>query len=341
MSAKKSRLPSVIGAALIAAGLAAGTTIAADHGDTPNLIGIPRHDARISDLFVFTHEDNLVLVLGTFPNLPGMSYQFPADLTLRFHIDNHSKVSFDNQVDNAHFGGTIVRPRNIGADIVLEFTFDDMGAPILNASGLSDSQAQDIEIFAGMRDDPFIRGPQIGRNVAALVVEFPLAYALGGGGADSHSGACSRGAQKQGRCDDQSSDDVILVWATSKVPDITGPQADLAALALRSQCGQMICNAVDGPDLNLRNQTPPQKYARVLGLRPDVVIFDTTRPAGFPNGRVLTDDVVDIVAPFGQNILGNDFPCPSANDVPFLNDFPYLAPPQFGAPSPPAGPPCS
>jgi hypothetical protein len=288
---------------------------AADHGDTPHLISIPRQDARISDLHVFTNGENLVLALSTFPNLPGTGYQFPADLTLRFHIDNHSEVAFDNETDNARFGGTIVRPGNMGADIVLEITFDDFGDPTLNASGISSLQEEDIQLFAGMRDDPFIRGPQIGRNVAAVVLELPLVYVL----RDSST---------------------ILVWASSKVPDIHGSQSELGARALRSQCPQPVCNALDGPDLDLRNETSPHKYWKKLGLRPDVVIFDTSRPAGFPNGRLLTDDVVNIVAPFGQNILGNDHPCPSENDLPFLSMFPYLAPPQFGVPSPPPGPPC-
>jgi hypothetical protein len=286
---------------------------AADHGDTPHLISILRHDARISDLHVYTNGENLVLALSTFPNLPGMSYQFPADLTLRFHIDNHSEVSFDDLDDLEKFGGTIVQPQNMGADVVLEFTFDDFGAPILDASGLTGLQEDDIQVFAGMRDDPFIRGPQIGRNVAAVVVELPLEHVLG----DSST---------------------ILVWATSKVPDINGSQSELGARALRSQCPQPGCNAMDGPDLDLRNETSPHKYWK-LGLRPDVVIFDTSRPAGFPNGRLLTDDVIDIVAAFGgQNILGNDAPCPTANDVPFLSTFPYLAAPQSGVQPPPPGP---
>jgi hypothetical protein len=286
---------------------------AADHGDTPHLISIPRHDARISDLHVFTHGENLVLSLCTFPNLPGTSYQFAADLTLRFHIDNHSQVTFDDPTDEEQFGGTIVSPNQMAADIVLEFTFDDLGNPILAASGLTSEQEEDIQVFAGMRDDPFIRGPQIGRNVAAVVVELPLAHVL-------------------------RSSPTLLVWATSKVPDLSGPQSELGGRALRSQCPQPVCNALDGPDLNLRNEISPHKYSRELGLRPDAVIFDTSRPAGFPNGRLLTDDVVSIVAAFGQNILNNDFPCPSTNDVPFLSSFPYLAPPQFGAPTPAPGP---
>ena len=48
--------------------------------------------------------------------------------------------------------------------------------------------------------------------------------------------------------------------------------------------------------------------------------------SAFPNGRELTDDVVDLVGHAGT--LANDAPFPTTNDVPFLDVFPYLAPPQ-------------
>lgn len=312
---------------------------AADHGDTPALIAIPRHDARISDLHVFTKGDRLVLSLSTFPNLPGANYQFPADLALRFYVDNHSKVAFDNATDNAQFGGTVVDPRNVGADIVFEITFDDMGQPTLETMGLTDREEQDIELFAGMRDDPFIRGPQIGRNVASIVIELPVAHVLA-----APSGAV-KDKVNQKLCEkgvgNRDCAQTILVWATSDVPDLPGPQDELGGRALRSQCPTPVCNALDGADLNLRNQMSPMKQSRLLGMRPDVVIFDTARPAKFPNGRGLTDDVVSIIAPFGQNILANDFPCPAANDVAFLPSFPYLAPPHTSPPMAQSGPVCT
>ncbi|MEX0645696.1 MAG: DUF4331 family protein, partial [Parvularculaceae bacterium] len=206
--------------------------------------------------------------------------------------------------------------------------------------GLSDREEQNVKVFAGLRDDPFIRGPQIGRNVASIVVELPLAYVLANPSGRMKDAVakklCERGVGARRKCHEP-----ILVWATSRVPDISGPQSELGGRAMRSQCPQPICNAVDGADLNLRNETSPQKYARLLGIRPDVVIFDASRPAGFPNGRLLTDDVVSIVAEFGQNLLSNDFPCPSANDAAFLPTFPYLAPPHLGVPPILSGPACS
>ncbi len=73
---------------------------------------------------------------------------------------------------------------------------------------------------------------------------------------------------------------------------------------------------------------------------PDTIKVDLTRPAGFPNGRRLTDSVIDLelaylfldVAKQGVNVLTNLPLGPQANDVPFRANFPYLAPPQGNPP---------
>jgi hypothetical protein len=81
------------------------------------------------------------------------------------------------------------------------------------------------------------------------------------------------------------------------------------------------------PEMLDLNKMPPREHRGTMGVAPDVLIFDTTRPAAFPNGRDLVDDVVDLVG--DARLLANDSPHPSTNDVPFLLGFPYLAPPHF------------
>ena len=89
---------------------------------------------------------------------------------------------------------------------------------------------------------------------------------------------------------------------------------------------------------------------------PDTVKIDTNAPAGFPNGRLLTDPVIDVILAVllldldfnqamspvivdGTNVLFTftaiqveDGPVfslnPPANDVEFPGDWPHLAPPQ-------------
>ncbi len=266
---------------------------AADHGDTPNLIVLSRHDARIAGLFAFARAVNLVLIVTTDPTVPpGMAqYVHPPDLTIIINIDNDSEVSFDDPDDVDEFGGTIVHPRKINADIRFRLRFEEDGSPKLKILGLPGPAEENVIGFAGLRDDPFIRGPRIGRNIAAVVLELPLEDVL----------------------NDQ---DTLLIWATTKVPDINGPFQDLAGRALRSMF----------PENDSMNTLKPRDHTKILGVSPDVVIFDTSLAAAFPNGRELTDDVVDLVG--DPRPLANDFPFPDENDVLFLAGFPYLALPQ-------------
>jgi hypothetical protein len=266
--------------------------VASDHADTTLLRSLGRHDARLTDLIVFTREDRLVLVLCSNPAIPvgARDYTFPPDLTLRIAIDNDSEVSFDDPEALAAYGGTVVRPDRIREEAVFEVTFAK-GRARLRVEGMPGGIEQQVSFFHGLRDDPFIRGPRIGRNVAAVVLEMPLSSVLG-------------------------PQPTLLVWATSKIPEVQGPISELAGRALRSQLDE---------NMALNTLHPSQHFAR-LGVPPDVVIFDTSRPAAFPNGRELTDDVIDLVADPRQ--LADDAPFPAENDLPFLAGFPYLPPPQ-------------
>ncbi|HTH49263.1 MAG TPA: DUF4331 family protein [Candidatus Limnocylindria bacterium] len=58
---------------------------------------------------------------------------------------------------------------------------------------------------------------------------------------------------------------------------------------------------------------------------PDVLTLDVTKTTGYPNGRRPQDDVIDLVLSNATNgfVTGDSV---SANDVPFLKDFPFFAP---------------
>ncbi|PCC72088.1 protein of unknown function [Nannocystis exedens] len=69
---------------------------------------------------------------------------------------------------------------------------------------------------------------------------------------------------------------------------------------------------------------------------PDTIKYDPSMPTGYPNGRALTDPVVDITLAAVLLKLGPDQPLtlfadlplnPPENDVPFKAEFPFLAPP--------------
>jgi hypothetical protein len=68
---------------------------------------------------------------------------------------------------------------------------------------------------------------------------------------------------------------------------------------------------------------------------PDTIKFDPTKPAAYPNGRKLTDQVVDITVAAALldlsvhplDLLASLPVNPEANDVEFKAEFPYLADP--------------
>jgi hypothetical protein len=263
--------------------------VGADHGDAPALGAVARNDAKLTDLFAFRDRNQLVVILCADPNIPvgTNSYTFQDDVTFEINIDHTTDVSYSDPAANALYGGTIVDPAAIHPDIKFTVTFQS-GQPQVAVDGLLQN-ANAVSVFAGKRDDPFIRGPRIGRNVGAIVLKMPLPFVN----------------------KDQSE---VLVWASSRVPQLNVPQADFAGRALRSMFVETL------------NALPPNQHMSVLGLTPDVLIYNTQYDAVYPNGRNLNDDVVDLVGHPG--LLATDAPFPSANDVPYLKHFPYLAPPQ-------------
>jgi len=270
--------------------------VSADHGDTPLLRSIGRNDARITDLHAFVRGSDLVVALSTNPGIPAgvTDYVFPSDVEFKIIIDNKRKVSFEDADEVSQFGGTVVKPSKIKDKIEFEFSFDQNGELEVEIEGI-DGAEQLVSVFSGLRDDPFIRAPRTGRNIASIVVQIPLSAVI-------------------------KKNSTILIWATTEVDDLGGPQHEAAGAALSSQF----------PEGDALNSAKPSLHVDVLGYeRPDVLIFDTSRPASYPNGRDLADDVVNLVCDLINECRAqdSDFPFPTENDVPFLLDFPYLAAP--------------
>ncbi len=276
----------------------------ADHSDTALHIEEGRNDARITDLYAFTRGENLVLILAVDPTVPegATTYKFPTDVEYRINIDNDSEVTAQ---------GIILNKDDIREDIVISIRFKDDGTAVINGDNkfgsiflipflvlFSCASSDDVDIvdaitnfFAGPRDDPFIRGPRIGKNVAAIVLEFPIVAVV-------------------------KNNNPLLIWSTTNVDSYPGDFQERAGGPITSMLNDVL------------NFTHPSKDFENFGIEPDVLVINTALPSGFPNGRVLEDDVVDLVCPgVCDIIIENDAPFPSENDVPFLDDFPYLAPP--------------
>ena len=269
---------------------------ASDHSDIPTGPAGARPDANLTDLHAFVAGSNLVLSLSTNQAIPASvsSYVWPTDVTFELNIDVDAAVAASDPFGD---GGTILDPDRIREDLSFRIRFRPDGSIQLHriVHGAVQGDPQVVSFFAGLRDDPFIRGPRIGRNVAAIVLEVPLYTVLSG-------------------------QSTLLLWATSKVNEFEGPFQDLAGRSLRSMF----------PEQNVLDSLHPKQHFKKTGLRPDVMIFDTALPAAYPNGRALGDDVADLACALSGEcrVLASDTPFPSANDVPFLSSFPYLAPPQ-------------
>ncbi|NNE08712.1 MAG: DUF4331 family protein [Gemmatimonadetes bacterium] len=94
--------------------------------------------------------------------------------------------------------------------------------------------------------------------------------------------------------------------------------------------------------LGLTPATPAEAVAQAAPfVVPDVLMIDTGTPAGFPNGRGLADQVIDVtlalvlldldlgnsVGPHTATTLAGVPVNPTANDKAFSGTFPYLAAP--------------
>jgi hypothetical protein len=140
-----------------------------------------------------------------------------------------------------------------------------------------------------------------------------------------------------------------LVEAIYGIPAPEEPRTDLVEVFLTGVCDGPGCpKTLEGVDLNsqlLNADVDPKKFraAEMLRLNMSVPATAQGNPlgvlggdlAGFPNGRRLMDDVVDIeLQVLEGELLGrpNDLgDAVSSNDVPFTDDFPFVGIPHNDA----------
>ncbi|MDA8017667.1 MAG: DUF4331 domain-containing protein [Thermoanaerobaculia bacterium] len=275
--------------------------------------------------------DELILILGIHPSLiaPG-----PYDLEsfqYNIHIDHHSEIRFSDPADLARYGGTVVHPAGITADVTLSFR--------LNANAeLTDTQVEGLdtglrEVVSGVYDDPFIFPRFFGKNIIAIAVRLPIS------------------ALPADRQD-------FLFWGTTTEAD-SGEQVDHVGRSNRTQLPRFdFLNTVPPSEhvdvihetahkrqrvQNFLKRYPPpalwQGFKLLQAIRhydyvPDVMIFSLRNEPGYPNGRRLEDDIVAISCSTGDCLLQETsfqesevWPRITTNDKPFTGEFPYLAAP--------------
>jgi hypothetical protein len=322
----------VLSALLLSAlALAPGALRASDHADP--LIA-PDLTPGLTGLFIFPDGDRLVLVLGTHRAL---TVEGPFNLEpyeFAIHMDLHSEISYTDAEDRARYGGTVVNPEGISPDVTLSFRLDENAGLVEQSfEGLRD--ANDIQVWTGVRDDPFIFPRFFGTNVIAIVVSIPRSafpanqrdwilwgatYEADGGDQVDHVGRSNR--TQLARFDP----------LNTKVPS-----EHLEVIQKAHDFWECAANFFD--DIGTYGQPVKSLINAMFAIRhydnhPDVMLFTTRYGVGYPNGRRLTDDVVLLTCQIGECLLmeaaftdTEEWPRQTVNDKEFLDELPYLAEP--------------
>jgi hypothetical protein len=178
-------------------------------------------------------------------------------------------------------------------------------------------------------DDPFIFPRFFRGNVVGIVTSIPLSHLHRPDGlpVNGHS---------------------MLIWATTHKEN--GTQSDHVGRSLRTQLPRFgylntlppsqhvaeITRVHMQPNLmenGLATFLSPLEAHRHYDSTPDVMIYDLSKPAKFPNGRWFADDVSQLLADAGETLLfelayteSKQTPRATTNDKEFRATFPYLAP---------------
>lgn len=365
-----------LGAIVVVGALwAIGTANGADHRDGPAAEGNPALD--ITDVYAFrspANADNLVVGFGvnglTTPD-KNASATFNPDATYTLHVDNNGDLADDATV-NVDFDNSTPQKFSItglGANpITGEVTPAGSTPKITDAGG--------IKAFAGLRDDPFffdlvafkkfVAGPYVpaaglraaadgapadtfaGTNVSYVIIELPITATTGA--ATSNTGtikawvSTTAGGSQLDRMAIPAINTALIPADMKDAFNKGAPATDATAFRATGQATmQGLRDAVDavlngpvgqqdgGPLGNLTSQQVAE------ALIPDIVTIDFSKPVAFPNGRQLTDDVIDTALQLVLNRTAGITDKIDANDKSFGSAFPYLADPTVAAASPTAG----
>ncbi|MEX0785167.1 MAG: DUF4331 family protein [Dehalococcoidia bacterium] len=364
-------------AVLVVMAIFAMTVSAADHRDSPSVEDDPAAD--ITDVYAFrspANGDNLVVALDVNGlTVPGDPANFATDVEYQIHVDNTGDAVADATASITFSGDPLMFTiEGLGDPITGEVTTPGSAdAEITDAGG--------IRVFAGPRDDPFffdlvgfqnfVAGPFVpasglrpegesptdafaGTNISAIVIELPITALTGEDTSDSGTIKAWASTSRDGSQVDRMA---IPAINTALIPsdqkdafnqadpandvDDFRSTAEATIDGLRGAIDSTFGSEQDGGPLG--DLSPADVAGAVI---PDVVTIDFSQPVGFPNGRTLTDDVIDAALGLVLNRGGAAGVSDGvdANDVALGTSFPYLADPHqaAGEPDEPVTqPPCA
>ena len=339
----------------------------ADHRDAPSISEDGRADILDIFGFVNPNNGNVVLALTINPFSVGGAIQvaFAPDVLYQFKIDNTGD-NVEDLVIQATFSPTVpgpqtftvrgpAKPRAIGTTSVRVETSDAISGP---ATGVVVTGTGSVtKAFAGLRDDPFFidliwvlrligaqpggpltRAPGIdffaALNCSILAIELPPSALRGSTGNVIRFWASTSRARSTARSAspylaDTQTEPFIQVdrMGLPVVNTVLIPSRLKDAFNRASPSQDSIFREFAITSLIALNgdRTYSQSLVDAV-LLPDVATLDVARSGGFLNGRRPEDDVIDTVLQAATRgaVLRDGV---DRNDVPFLTDFPFFAPP--------------
>ena len=232
--------------------------------------------------------------------------------------------------------------RSIKPDVTIRMRLnDDASVKEMKVTGLP--HPENIRVFTGPRDDPFIFPRFFGSNIIALVYSIPMSefppnqqdWLLWGTSSWAESGKQIDHVGRSNRTQNARNDFLNTLPPNEHV-------AELEKMAKKRKRIEKVLMQVSLPLANLFH-LQFMLYPYDL-TDPDVMIYTNRRPPGYPNGRMLPDDVAYDTCLVGDCTLmalsyaeSTQFPRATVNDKPFLDHFPYLAEPWPEKAGPPPG----
>ncbi|NLI74305.1 MAG: DUF4331 domain-containing protein [Euryarchaeota archaeon] len=314
-----------------------------DHLDAPN--GSPGMDPRldICDIFIFNRWDDserTVIVFNVNPFAPSGADEFHPEAIYEILIDTNEDAIADisyrftytpkehgRQLATVRVAkGDDARDIHSQGDIIFENILVD---PLI---GEIATGTEGHKLFIGMRSDPFFfdlagylgamdfTGTDhfIDKNVFSMVLEMPNE---------------ALGSTRVG------------IWARVMAPQEGSPLTQI------DRMGRPFINVAFIEDKNMFNQAEPTQDRELfldqiirllvnngrdvddarqvaLSLLPDILMYDTIKPARYPNGRTLSDDIIDYQLTLITNGRVTSDMVEPHDDL--LDVFPYLGLPHPG-----------
>jgi hypothetical protein len=312
--------------------------LASDHADPTDLTD---PNANITDLFFYPKGDQYILIFNIRRSLTAPQ---PYDLgPYEYHVnfDLTTPVTFDSAEDRTRYGGTVAAPEKLhpAAAIAIRLN-NDVTLKSISFNGLKNTDK--IRTYTGVRDDPFIFPRFFKVNIIAMVMSIPKdAFPVG-----QHDFMLWGTANKDGTEIDHVGRSIRTQLPRFGIINTSPPSEHVKILMENKETRDKLYNFFKGNrewySKAVADLFQPTFQLRKYDLAPDVMIYTDRFPVGYPNGRVLTDDVVAQTCAFGDCLLQEisyiegGWPRATTNDKPFLDDWPYLAEPWPEKPEPAA-----